>query len=129
VTRSIIERGRNASAAEVYRARERLMRLRQQAMAEMDGVMFLLVPTAPTIYRIAEIEHDPVMLNARLGTYTNFVNLMDLSAIAVPSGFTTAGLPFGVTLIGSAFAEPALAAAAAAFERVAALPLGATARG
>ncbi len=125
VTRAIIERGRHAKAVDVYRARERLAALRAAAMAELDGADFLLVPTAPTIYRIADVERDPVALNTRLGTYTNFVNPMDLCAIAVPSGFTVAGLPFGVTLIGRAFAEPRLAAFAASFERATALPPGA----
>jgi allophanate hydrolase len=128
VTRAIIERGRNATAADVYRARERLAALRLHAMESLEGTLFLLVPTAPTIYRIADIERDPIALNSRLGTYTNFTNLMDLSAIAVPSGFTAAGLPFGATLIGQCFHEPILAAAATAFEREAALPLGASVR-
>ncbi len=78
VTRAIIERGRNATAADVYRARERLAALRAQAMASLEGTLCFLVPTAPTIYRIAEIEREPEALNARLGTYTNFVNLMDI---------------------------------------------------
>ncbi len=125
VTRSIIERGRRASAADVYRAKERIAALRTAAMAELDGADALLVPTAPTIYRIADVEREPVALNARLGTYTNFVNPMDLAAIAVPSGFTPAGLPFGVTLIGRAFAEPRLAGIAAAFERATGLRPGA----
>ena len=125
VTRTIIERGRNASAADVYRARERVAVLRAQAMASLGDALFLLVPTAPTIYRIAEIEREPIGLNARLGTYTNFVNLMDLAAVAVPSGFTARGLPFGITLIGRAFAEPMLAAIASAFERASGLPAGA----
>ena len=86
-----------------------------------------MVPTAPTIYRVDEIERDPIALNSNLGTYTNFVNLMDLSAIAIPSGFTPHGLPFGVTLVGKAFEEPMLAEIAGLFERVSALPLGATA--
>ena len=124
VTRAIVERGRNAGAADVYRARERLAALRSRAMASLEGALFLLVPTAPTIYRIADVERDPIALNTRLGTYTNFVNLMDLSAIAVPSGFTASGLPFGVTLIAPCFHEPILAAAATAFEHAAALPLG-----
>jgi allophanate hydrolase len=125
VTRSIIERGRNATAVDVYRARERLMGLRQRAMAALADGAFLLAPTAPTIYRIAEIEREPIALNGTLGTYTNFVNLMDLAAIAVPSGFTAAGLPFGVTLIGRAFSEPLLAGVASAFAAAAGLPLGA----
>jgi allophanate hydrolase len=128
VTRSIIERGRNAGAADVYRARDRLAALRAQAMASLEGVLFFLVPTAPTIYRTADVERDPIALNSRLGTYTNFVNLMDLSAIAMPSGFTASGLPFGITLIAPCFHEPTLAAVATAFEREAALPLGARPR-
>lgn len=128
ITRTIIERGRNAKAADVYRAREQLAKLKSQALASLEGCLFLLVPTAPTIYRIAEIERDPIALNSNLGTYTNFVNLMDLCALAIPSGFTPHGLPFGVTLIAKAFEEPVLAGVAAAFERVAALPLGAAAR-
>ena len=127
VTRAIIERGRNASAVDVYRARERLAALRSQAMAALAGADLLLVPSAPTIYRLAEIERDPVALNTTLGTYTNFVNPMDMAAIAVPSGFTRAGLPFGVTLIGRAFTEPMLAGVAAALERASGLPLGASA--
>jgi allophanate hydrolase len=128
VTRTVIERGRNAKAADVYRAREKLARLKSQAMASLDGCLFLLVPTAPTIYRVAEIDRDPIALNSNLGTYTNFVNLMDLCALAIPSGFTPRALPFGVTLIAKAFEEPVLAGIAAAFARVAALPLGAAAR-
>ncbi|HWE73646.1 MAG TPA: allophanate hydrolase [Stellaceae bacterium] len=125
VTRDIIERGRKASAADVYRAREKLAALRARAMASLDDTRLLVVPTAPTIYRVAEVERDPVALNSRLGTYTNFVNPMDLSAISVPSGFTQRGLPFGITLIARAFEEVPLAAVASAFERAAALPLGA----
>jgi allophanate hydrolase len=125
VTRAIIERGRNATAAELHRARARLAGLRSRAMASLDGADFLLVPTAPTIYRVADIERDPVTLNGNLGRYTNFVNLMDLAAIAMPSGFTAGGLPFGVTVIGRAFCEPMLAGIAAAFGRASALPLGA----
>ena len=129
VTRAIIERGRNAAAADVYRARERLAALRAQALASLAGTQLLVVPTAPTIYRIADIERDPLALNTNLGTYTNFVNLMDLCAIAVPSGFTPRGLPFGITLIGRAFEEGLLASVASDFERAAALPMGATGTG
>ncbi len=125
VTRAIIERGRNVSAAETARFHARLAELRPQAMALLDGAELLLMPTAPTIYRVAEVERDPLALNANLGIYANFVNLLDLAAIAVPSGFTTGGLPFGVTLVGRAFSEPVLAGIAAAFARASGLPLGA----
>jgi len=66
------------------------------------------------------------LLNARLGTYTNFVNLMSLCAVAVPNGFRTDGLPLGITVIAGAFAEAKAAAIAAAFHRSTGLPLGAT---
>ena len=125
VTRAIIERGRNVSAAETARFHARLAELRPQAMALLDGAELLLMPTAPTIYRVAEVERDPLALNANLGIYANFVNLLDLAAIAVPSGFTAGGLPFGVTLVGRAFSEPVLAGIAAAFARASGLPLGA----
>jgi allophanate hydrolase len=83
-----------------------------------------MVPTAPTQYRVAEVERDPIALNGNLGTYTNFVNPMDMAAIALPSGFTADGLPFGVTLIGPAFSESVLAAIAQKFARATALPPG-----
>jgi len=71
----------------------------------------MLTPTAGTIYRIEEVERDPVELNSNLGYYTNFMNLLDLCAVAVPAGFQSNGLPFGVTLIARAFADAALGAA------------------
>ena len=126
VTRAIIERGRSATAAGLYRARERLASLRAEALASPAGVDALVVPTAGTIYRLDEIARDPIALNSNLGAYTNFVNPMDMAAIAVPSGFTEAGLPFGVTLIAPAFHEPMLAGIARAYERSVGLPLGAT---
>ena len=125
VTRAIIERGRDVPAADIERMRARVAALKLRAMAALDGAAFLLVPTAPTIYRIADIERDPIALNGNLGIYTNFVNLLDLAALALPSGFTAAGLPFGVTLVGRAWSEAALAGFAAAFGRLSALPRGA----
>jgi allophanate hydrolase len=69
-----------------------------------------LLPTSPTIVSIEALAAEPVRLNSLLGTYTNFVNLLDLCAIAVPGGFRASnGLPFGVTLIAPAFADAALA--------------------
>ena len=85
-----------------------------------------VVPTTPTIYRIAEVEADPIRLNAGLGTYTNFVNLMDLCGIAVPSGSRADGLPLGITVLAEAFAEARAAAIADAFHRATGLTLGAT---
>jgi allophanate hydrolase len=107
-------------------AQHRLDALRHEASALWKAVDFLLLPSAGTIYRIAEITADPVTLNSNLGYYTNFANLFDLSAIAVPSGFQPDGLPAGVTLLAPAWHESSLAAIAASFQRASGLSLGAT---
>ncbi len=105
---SIILGAERYSASAAYAAEYRLMSLRRQTSASWEQMDALLLPTAPTIYKIEEIKQEPVKLNANLGYYTNFVNLLDLSAVAVPAGFRADGLPFGVTLIASAFSEHAL---------------------
>ena len=87
---------------------------------------FLLVPTAPTHYTREQVEAEPVEANTRLGRYTNFVNLMDLAALAVPSGRKDNGLPFGVTFIAPAFTEGRLASLGAAYHFATGLALGAT---
>ena len=86
----------------------------------------MVVPTIPRPYTVAEVEADPVRLNSRLGTYTNFVNLLDLSAFAVPSGMRDDGLPSSVTLIGPCGADGLLAGLAAAIQSGSGAPMGAT---
>lgn len=125
VTRAIIEGGRGASALDAFAAQYRLMDLGAAARALWDGADALLLPTAGTHYRIDEEQADPVRLNASLGRYTNFVNLMDLAAVAVPSGFTSRGLPFGITLVGRAWDDEDLLRLAGRLHELAALPLGA----
>lgn len=98
--RSIIARGRDYSAADLYQAQTRLRAYGQQAAAMWERIDLLLVPTAPTHYTIAGMQADPVALNRNLGAYTNFVNLLDYAAISVPSSMRPDGLPFGITLIG-----------------------------
>ena len=98
--RSIIARGRDYSAADLYDAQRQLRALGQQAAALWHGMDVLLVPTAPTHYTIAAMQADPVALNRNLGAYTNFVNLLDYAALSVPSSIRPDGLPFGITLIG-----------------------------
>lgn len=115
VTRRVIESGIAYTAAQAFRAQHRLAALRRESEAVWDAADTLLVPGAPTIYTLAEVEAEPYALNARLGLYTNFVNLLDLAAITVPAGFRVDGLPFGVTLIGPAFSDRALATLAARF--------------
>lgn len=108
VVRGIIEGGRNYSALDGFRAFYRLGELRRRADQVLSGCDALLLPTAPTHYTIQEVLDNPLELNARLGTYTNFVNLLDLCALAVPAGFKKSGLPFGVTFMAPAFHDARL---------------------
>lgn len=128
VTRRIIAPAVQARAVDAFKAQYRLAGLKRRADAAMAGLDCVLAPTAPTIYRIAEVESDPIALNSRLGTYTNFMNLLDLAAVAVPAGFRADGLPFGVTLFGPAFHDTVLAGLADRLHRAQDLPLGATGR-
>jgi allophanate hydrolase len=108
VVKDIILRGATYSAAAAHQASYRLAELQRQAAVEWARMDVLLLPTAGTIYTKAEVDANPVALNTNLGYYTNFVNLMDLAAVAVPAGFRTDRLPFGVTLIGPACSDDAL---------------------
>jgi len=126
VTRQVVAASDGLPAAEVFRGQERLATLAQETQAVWRRIDLLLVPTTGTIYRIAEIEADPLALNATLGHYTNFANLLDLSAIAVPNGMQSNGLPAGVCLLAPAFHDPLLAAVGAALQRQGGLALGAT---
>lgn len=113
VTRRVIVGGKGLSAVDCFRAQYRLAALKREAERAFHRVDILAWPTAPRIYRLAEIEADPFGPNARLGTLTNFVNLLDLCAVAIPAGRTPAGLPFGVTLASPAGFDFALLNAAA----------------
>jgi allophanate hydrolase len=108
VVRGIISGATRFSAADAFEAEYQRTALKRRADALWDQVDVLALPTAPTIYTHAEIAADPVRLNTNLGYYTNFVNLLDMAAIAIPAGFRPDGLPFGVTLIGPAFADELL---------------------
>ncbi len=126
VTRKIIEGGRAFSARSAFEGLYKLEALRRCVAPLWRGIDFLLLPTAGTIYTVEAIERDPIGLNANLGYYTNFVNLMDLSALAVPAGFQSDGLPFGVTLVAPAWHEGLLGGWGEAFQRAQRLPLGAS---
>ncbi|MBL8675164.1 MAG: allophanate hydrolase, partial [Rhodospirillales bacterium] len=126
VTRAIIESGRGATGVDVYRARDRLRALRRHAEAVFADCDVLALPTSGTIYRVADVLADPVKLNSNLGHYTNFVNQLDLAALAVPAGFRGDGLPAGVTLVAPAFGEARLAALGDALHRAVGGTLGAT---
>jgi allophanate hydrolase len=126
VTRGIIAGGSSYRAVDAFRAQHRLAALRRETEALWRGTEFLVLPTAATIYTLAEIESDPVSRNAKLGHYANFANLLDLAAIAVPAGFRSDGLPFGITFLAPAFSDRALCELAQDYQRHVALPLGAT---
>jgi allophanate hydrolase len=126
VTRGIIRGGAGASAADAFSARYRLQELAAAARGIWDKADALMLPTAGTHFTIEAEQADPVQLNSQLGTYTNFVNLLDLSGVALPAGFTGAGLPFGVTLLAPAFHDEDLLALAARLHAAAGLTLGAT---
>jgi allophanate hydrolase len=126
VIAQILGNGARVSGLDLFRAIHRLEALRQQVRGILRPLAALFLPTTPTIYPIAAIEADPLALNARLGTYTNFVNLLDLAGVAVPTALRGDGLPAGVTFIGPRDSDPRLAALAARFHRQVARSAGAT---
>ncbi len=115
VVRGIILAGAEPSAADAFGGQYRIAELRRHAEGLFAGIDALITPTAPTFPTHAEVAAEPVAANARLGTYTNFVNLLDLAAVAVPAGRRDDGLPFGVTLVGPAFSDEALVRLAGAW--------------
>ncbi len=126
VTRQIIEGGAKPLALDAFRAQYKLAALNRRARPLWESVDVLALPTAGTHYRIDEVNADPIRLNSNLGRYTNFVNLMDLAAVAVPAGFTPAKLPFGVSLIAPAWSDHDLLTLAGKLQRSSVSTQGAT---
>jgi allophanate hydrolase len=114
VTRTIIEGARKFDAVSAFEGFYRLADQKRKTSRVWYDFDAMLVPTMPRPYTVAEVEADPITLNSRLGTYTNFVNLLDLCAIAVPSSLRGDGLPSSVTLIAPARADGLIAGVAAA---------------
>ncbi|HVU74210.1 MAG TPA: allophanate hydrolase [Mycobacteriales bacterium] len=106
--RTIVSRGRDLPAADVFRGFDRLAALTRQSAPTWSDVDALMLPVTPGHPTHAEVAADPLGANARMGTFTNFVNLMDLCAVAVPAGARDDGLPFGVQLVAPAFADAPL---------------------
>jgi allophanate hydrolase len=117
VTRQLIEASRGLTAADAFRSQHALMAAKRAASEAWGDIDVLVTPTAGTLYRIAELEADPIRLNANLGFYTNFVNFLDYAAVAAPAGFRNDGLPFGVSLIGPAWSDAALLSLADRLQR------------
>ena len=109
VTRSILDGGLARRTVDAFAAFDQLAHARRSAELLFARYDALLLPTTLPCPTLAEVEADPIGVNARLGTWTNFVNLCDLAAIAVPAGVGEDGLPFGVTLVGPAWSEGRLA--------------------
>jgi allophanate hydrolase len=125
VTRQVILAGAHGTAADAFAAfyqLEDLQRVRDHVFQSIDA---MLLPTAPTIYSVEQVLADPIALNSRLGTYTNFVNLLDMCGLAVPASMRADGTPFGVTLLAPAGGDALLAAIGRAFHAATGLPLGA----
>jgi allophanate hydrolase len=125
VTRSIILDGARPSAVDAFASfykLEELRRVRDHVFRRIDA---LLLPTMPTVYTVEQVLNDPVQLNSRLGTYTNFVNLLDLCGLALPASMHANGTPFGVTLLAPGGNDAALASIGRVFHADTGLPLGA----
>ncbi len=136
VTRAIIGKGVTIDAPSTFDALYRLKTLQRQTRQVWQDIDCLLTPTASTIYTVAEVEADPIRLNSNLGHYTNFVNLLDLAAVAVPTGTMAKGkpdpallpgLPWGVTLIARAGQDLPLLSLAARLHATTLPTVGATA--
>jgi len=126
VTRAIIQGGARYSAVDVFKALAALKGLGKQCAEIINDAEVLVVPTMPALPTLAAVQADSAGWGKRLGHYTNFVNLLGWSALAVPSGFTPRGLPGGITLIGPGGSERRLSALGMAWQRKSNLPLGAT---
>ena len=125
VVRAIVGRAAGLTAVDAFRGLHRLEALRRAAADQWAAMDVLALPTTGTIYRRAAVERDPIRLNDNLGYYTNFVNLLDCCALAVPAGTRPNGLPFGISLIAPAFHDEALLALGVAWERCVETPVAA----
>ncbi len=126
VTREITLGAKKLSATDTFDALYRLQALKQTCARLWQNVDVMLTPTAGRHYTIAELEAEPIKLNTDLGYYTNFMNLLDYAAVAVPAAMRADGLPFGVTLFAPAHQDIPLLQLAARWQADTGLPLGAS---
>jgi allophanate hydrolase len=124
----IITGAQRFSAVNAFEAEYKLKEIRRKADAVFTDIDLLLLPTAPTIYTIAQVKAAPLELNTNLGYYTNFVNLLDMAVVAIPARQRKDELPFGVSLIGKAFTDEGLLAIADHLHRALAETLGGSER-
>ncbi len=105
---AIIQGGKTLTATETFDGLYKMQDFKKAADSIVNSVDCLVIPTTSHHYTIEEMNKNPIELNSRLGYYTNFINLLDYSALAIPAGFTQQGLPFGITLFADAFADKIL---------------------
>jgi allophanate hydrolase len=113
--KAIISGAAKYTAVDAFNAEYRLRDLQRAIQAVWSQMDILVLPTTGTIYTHEAVAADPIGLNTNLGYYTNFVNLLDLAAVALPAGRRATGLPFGISFIGPAFSDEALLSLAGAF--------------
>jgi allophanate hydrolase len=123
VVRAVLDGARRVSGADAYRGAHSLAQARRQLDPTWDRIDALMVPTTPTAPTIQRMLADPIRANAALGRFTNFVNLLDLAGISVPSEATQDGLPVGVTFLAPAGADGLLLQLASAWQEAAARPV------
>jgi len=126
VVRDIVLSGVAVAGADVFRGRYRLAELERRAAPTWRAVDALLLPTTPFHPTLDAVLAEPVEQNALLGRFTNFVNLMNLAAVAVPAGFTRDGLPFGVSVVGPALSDRSILQFADALHRALPATIGST---
>lgn len=126
VTRAIIAGARRFSAADAFKGIYALQALRAKLAPAIASVDLLCVPTAPTYPTLAKVAAEPIAANSRLGTYTNFVNLMDMCGLSVPTGPRDTGPSMSITLLAPAGRDALLAALGRDLQAASGLALGAT---
>ncbi|MDB6062383.1 MAG: allophanate hydrolase [Verrucomicrobiaceae bacterium] len=128
VTAKIISAGRDKTAADTFDAMYQMQVLRRIAEKTLRDIEFVVTPTAGTIFTQQQLIEEPILCNSQLGYYTNFMNLLDLSAIAVPTAMLSSGLPFGITLFADRFTDLNLLSYAQRIQQATQLTLGATSK-
>lgn len=123
-TAEILSWGREYSAADVFAVQYQMKRYAQMARALFAEVELLVTPTSPTTYTVADLHRDNIGLNAKMGTYTNFVNLLDLPAVSIPAGFRADGKSLGTMLIGPSLGDSGILSFGAALHAATGLAPG-----
>lgn len=126
VLQTILDKSKVATAIDCFDAQYKLQTLKKQCDALMAGFDFILTPTTPTAYSRAQLSEEPIALNSKLGTYTNFMNLLDYAAVAVPTGALPSGVHWGVTLFAQRDSDINLLSFADALHRASLSTVGAT---